>query len=154
MGETNDLPDPPPPRQSRLRRSVSGTSRHPPPLPRQTSYVPGPRVVAGESTIHVIINHRSSPDQLHCRATSTYQQTQDVESMLVWRWSSVVDGGPTLNQSWFKVLCLLGSWWTHHESLQSIYLTLLAFKMQTHRWLDQEKHETVPQCRFNVVPAS
>ena len=36
------------------------------------------------------------------------QRTQDVESMFVWRWSSVVDGGPTLNQHWFNVLCLLG----------------------------------------------
>ena len=37
----------------------------------------------------------------------TAQQTQDVESMFVWRWSSVVDGGPTVNQHWFTVLCLL-----------------------------------------------
>ena len=36
------------------------------------------------------------------------QQTQDVESMLVYCWSNVVDGGPTLNQYWFNVLCLLG----------------------------------------------
>ena len=26
------------------------------------------------------------------------QQTQDIESMLVYRWSSVVAGGPALNQ--------------------------------------------------------
>ena len=38
------------------------------------------------------------------------QQTQDVESMLVLRWSGVVDGGPTSNQHWFNVLCLLGYW--------------------------------------------
>ena len=36
------------------------------------------------------------------------QQTQGVESMLVSRWSNVVDGGPTLDQPWFNVLCLLG----------------------------------------------
>ena len=38
----------------------------------------------------------------------TSQQTQDVEAMLVWRWSSVVDGGSTLNQHCFNVLCQLG----------------------------------------------
>ena len=36
------------------------------------------------------------------------QPTQDVEFMLVWRWSSVVDGGPPLKQHWFYVLCLPG----------------------------------------------
>ena len=36
------------------------------------------------------------------------QQTQDVESMLVYRWSTVCDVGPTLNQHSFNVLCLLG----------------------------------------------
>ena len=36
------------------------------------------------------------------------QQTQDVESMLVWCWSNVVDGGPTSNEHWFNALCLLG----------------------------------------------
>ena len=35
------------------------------------------------------------------------QQTQNVESMLVYRWSSVVDGVPALNQHWFNALCLL-----------------------------------------------
>ena len=33
------------------------------------------------------------------------QYTRDFESMLVLRWSSVADGGPTLNQRWFNVLC-------------------------------------------------
>ena len=32
------------------------------------------------------------------------QQTQDVESMLVYRWSTVVDGEPTVKQHWFNVL--------------------------------------------------
>ena len=36
------------------------------------------------------------------------KQIQDVDSMLVKRWSSVVDGGLTFNQHWFTVLCLLG----------------------------------------------
>ena len=31
------------------------------------------------------------------------QQTQDVELLLVKRWSTVHDGGPTLNQHWFDV---------------------------------------------------
>ena len=35
------------------------------------------------------------------------QRTQEVKSIQVQRWSSVVDGGPTLNQHWFNVLCLL-----------------------------------------------
>ena len=37
-----------------------------------------------------------------------FQQTQDVKSTLFQRWTSVVKGGPTLNQRWFNVLCLLG----------------------------------------------
>ena len=36
------------------------------------------------------------------------QQTQDVETMLVQRWSNVVDGGAALNQHCFNLLCLLG----------------------------------------------
>ena len=40
--------------------------------------------------------------------TIPMQQTQDVESMLVQRWSTVFDVGPTLNYHWFNVLCLLG----------------------------------------------
>ena len=35
------------------------------------------------------------------------QQTQYVESMLVWRWTSVYDAGPTLIYHWINVLCLL-----------------------------------------------
>ena len=42
------------------------------------------------------------------RYIASSQQTQDVESMLVLRWSSVVDGGPLLNQHWLNVSCLLG----------------------------------------------
>ena len=37
------------------------------------------------------------------------RRTRDVELILVWRWSSVVDGGPTLSQRWFGVACQLGS---------------------------------------------
>ena len=37
------------------------------------------------------------------------RRTRHVESILVWRWSSVVDGEPTLGQRWFGVACLLGS---------------------------------------------
>ena len=36
------------------------------------------------------------------------QQTPDIEQMLVQCWADVVDGGPTLNQHWFNVSCLLG----------------------------------------------
>ena len=35
------------------------------------------------------------------------QRTQDVESMLVYRWSTVCDAGPTVNKHRFTVLCLL-----------------------------------------------
>ena len=37
-------------------------------------------------------------------------QTQHVESILVWRWSSVVDGKPMLGQRWFGVACLFFAW--------------------------------------------
>ena len=36
-------------------------------------------------------------------------ETRYLESMLVWRWSNVVNGGPMLNQHWFNILYLLGS---------------------------------------------
>ena len=36
------------------------------------------------------------------------QQTLHVEPMLIYCWSSVVDGGSTLNKRCFNVLCLLG----------------------------------------------
>ena len=57
---------------------------------------------------------------------------QDVESILVYRWSSVVDGEPTLDQNWFNVLCLLG-WWAQG------YLS---------------KDKALNQCCFNVGPVS
>ena len=37
-----------------------------------------------------------------------YQETQDVETMLVWCWASVEDGGPTSNQHWFRVWSMPG----------------------------------------------
>ena len=36
------------------------------------------------------------------------QETRDIEALLVQCWASVVDGGPTLNQQWLNVSCLLG----------------------------------------------
>ena len=36
------------------------------------------------------------------------QQMQDVESMLVQRCFTIYDVGPTVNQHWFDVLCLMG----------------------------------------------
>ena len=44
------------------------------------------------------------PDSFHFTA----QQTQDVASMLDQPWFTVHDVGPTLNQHWFNILCLLG----------------------------------------------
>ena len=35
------------------------------------------------------------------------QQTRDVELMLVYCWPTIYDAGPTLNQLWFCVMCLL-----------------------------------------------
>ena len=43
------------------------------------------------------------------------RRTRDVESISVWRWSSVVDGGPTLKQRWFGVAYLLGSFCIAHN---------------------------------------
>ena len=37
-----------------------------------------------------------------------FQQTQDIEPMLVQYWADGVDGGLTLNQHWFNVSCFLG----------------------------------------------
>ena len=37
------------------------------------------------------------------------QQTRDIEPLLVQCWSTVYDAGPTLNQQWLNVSCLLGS---------------------------------------------
>ena len=37
------------------------------------------------------------------------QQTQHVKSMLFYRWSTVYNAGPTVNQHRFNALCLLGS---------------------------------------------
>ena len=36
------------------------------------------------------------------------QQTRDVDPMLIQCWANVEDGGPTLNQYWVNVSCLLG----------------------------------------------
>ena len=35
-----------------------------------------------------------------------FQQTRDMEPILVQYWADVVDGGPTLNQHWFSVSCV------------------------------------------------
>ena len=42
----------------------------------------------------------------HCESPTL--QTRDIEPLLVQCWSNVVDGGPTLNQQWLNVSCLLG----------------------------------------------
>ena len=36
------------------------------------------------------------------------RQTRDIEPLLDQYWASVVDGGPTLNQQWLNVSCLVG----------------------------------------------
>ena len=52
------------------------------------------------------------------------QQTRYINPLLVQCWTSVVDGGPTMDQHWFDVSCLLGS-----------------------------ESETLTQCCFNVGPS-
>ena len=46
---------------------------------------------------------------LLCQYKVSTQKTQDIDSMLVQCWASVVDDGPTLNQHWVNVSCLLRS---------------------------------------------
>ena len=36
------------------------------------------------------------------------QEARDIETMLAYRWPTVYDAGPTLNQQCFNVSCLLG----------------------------------------------
>ena len=45
----------------------------------------------------------------HMRATipGPSQQTRYIEPMLVYCWADVADDGPTLNEHWFNVTCLL-----------------------------------------------
>ena len=43
-----------------------------------------------------------------CEIPDTWK-TPDVDPMLLWCWASVADGGPTLQQHWVSVLCLLGA---------------------------------------------
>ena len=43
-----------------------------------------------------------------CISVEAAQQTRDVRPMLIQSWASVADGGPTLNQHWANVPCLLG----------------------------------------------
>ena len=50
----------------------------------------------------LVSGHRSGSRIILC-----LQQTQDVESVLLWRWSNVVDGRPALYQTCFTVLCLV-----------------------------------------------
>ena len=69
------------------------------------------------------LDHGTGVDHMMCSADliqCNTQQTQDVESILVKRWSTVYDAGPTLNQHCFNVLCLLGS--PYSVKNNSIYL--------------------------------
>ena len=45
---------------------------------------------------------------LYHRETCTYQQTWDVDPMLVYCWPTVYDAGPTVNQRWANVSCFFG----------------------------------------------
>ena len=47
------------------------------------------------------------------------QQTRDVGPVLDWCWATVCDGGPTSNQHWFNVSCLLG--WLYTEEWKPLY---------------------------------
>ena len=53
---------------------------------------------------------RRGRSQVH-RAGELYRhtkKTRDIEPMLSQCWADVVESGPTLNQHWFNVSCLLG----------------------------------------------
>ena len=82
------------------------------------------------------------------------QQAQDVESMLVWSWSSFVDSGAALNQHWFKVLWLLG----HYDKF---YVELFETGSLKHRGslvyilhFINNQHGKFTQCWFDVGPPS
>ena len=62
----------------------------------------------------------------------TLPADQDVESMLVYRWSSVVDGGPTVNQHWFNVFCLLGQSTLIHLLITGLDYTRVLFSFYQH----------------------
>ena len=62
-------------------------------------------------------------------APGTPQQTRYIAPLLVQCWASVVDGGPTLNQHWDNVSCLL--------TLLFLLLTLRALKYLCINYGDQ-----------------
>ena len=62
-------------------------------------------------TLRIYSRPRAAPSLITPPSPQTQahsQQTRDVLPMLVYCWASVVDDGPTLNQHWLNVSCLLG----------------------------------------------
>ena len=72
---------------------------------------------AGIRNLHAInsiavINGGQFIGLMDCRHSPQYpptKQTRDIHPVLVECWASVVDGGPTFNQQWVNVSCLLES---------------------------------------------
>ena len=62
------------------------------------------------------------------RITFCPQQALDVESVLLYCWTNIVDGGPTLNQHCFTVLCPVG------HALSPMILYHIARKRETLAW--------------------
>ena len=66
------------------------------------------RILCLEDSVIEVLSARPSrcvdPDSYECWS----KQTQDVEPMLIYCLPIVSDSGPTLNQPWFSVSCLLG----------------------------------------------
>ena len=62
---------------------------------------------------------------------TTTQQTQAVESLLAWRWSTVYDAEPTSSQQWFNVLCPLEILtMTVNETINPFIWIISAFEIQ------------------------
>ena len=74
------------------------------------------------------------------------KQTHEVESMLVQRWSNVYDAGPTLNQHWLSVLCLLGglSTWLSRERWQPLDRGITVLQWCHCQHLIRKQHRPTP----------
>ena len=78
------------------------------------------------------------------------QQTQCFNPMLVQCWASVEDGGPTLNQHWVDVSCLLGA----RLAMWANFFVCKTFTCANHTsswsmkdiWSNKTWHETVSLC--------
>ena len=68
--------------------------------------------------------------------------TEDTESMLAKRWSNVVEGGLTVNQHWFNVMCLLGGQQLLSSLLGEQHTFVIVTKSESCIWLHNEVTQT------------